>query len=167
MGSALWAYQLPSFRCLLRTEGVVAVFFYMVCVLSGASSWRKAGEKSSSFVTVTECPRRQGRQGYFGSWFQRFWSVAICLCCFWAQHHGKGHMWTTVAHLTADRRQREGQEEVRDKAVPRVSYFLQISPMSFLVSMPSNRLRLWVNPLFGPELSGSNLFREPHLQTMC
>lgn len=145
----------------------MAEFFYMICILSGASSsWRKAGEKSPSFVTGTECPKGQGRQGYFGSWVQRFWSMAICLCCFRAQHHGKGHMWTTVAHLTVDRRQREGQEGVRDKAVPIVSYFLQISPMSFLVSMSSNRLRLWVNPLFRSELSGSNLFREPHLQTM-
>lgn len=59
-----------------------------------------------------------------------------------------------------------GTRGVRDKAVPIVSYFLQISPIFFLVSMLSNRLRLWVNPLSRPELSGSNLFREPHLQTM-
>lgn len=62
--------------------------------------------------------------------------MAIWLC-FRSQHHGAGHMWTTVAHLTVGRRQIEGQKGgVRDKAVPIVSYFLQLSPMSFLVSTP-------------------------------
>lgn len=87
-------------------------------------------------------PEGTGEAGLFWLVGSKVLVHGICLCCFRAQHHGKGHMWTTVAHLTVDRRQREGQEGVRDKAVPIVSYFLQISPMSFLVSMPSNRLRL-------------------------
>lgn len=100
----------------------------------------RPGEKYPPFITVTKY------HGCSGSWFRRFWPMAIWLCCFRAQPHAKGHMWTTVAHFTVGRRQTEGQEGVGDEARPTVNYILQISPMSFVVPDPSNRLHLWVNP---------------------